>query len=93
VETAFKREQKLDVYCQVDSDFADLELAALWDDLKAGLGNLSRWNRFAVVTDLEWIGNALKVFGFLKPGQVQVFPLSQADQARAWITEIPAPTS
>jgi hypothetical protein len=93
VEAAFKREPKLDIYCQVESDFAGLELAALWDDLKVGLGNLRRWNRIAVVTDLEWIGNALKVFGFLKPGQAQVFPLSRAGQARAWITEIPAPTS
>jgi hypothetical protein len=85
VETAFKREQKLNIYCQVDSDFAGLDLGALWDDLKVGLGNLTRWERIAVVTDLEWIDNAIKVFGFLKPGQVQVFKLSEADQAREWI--------
>lgn len=93
VEAAFKREQKLDIYCQVDSDFAGVELAALWDDLKVGLGNFRRWERIAVVTDIAWIGNALNVFGFLKPGQVRVFSLSEAEQARAWITEAPASTS
>jgi hypothetical protein len=85
VEAGLKRERKLNVYCQVDSDFAGLELGAMWDDLKVGLGNLTRWERIAVVTDVQWIGNALKVFGFLKPGQVQVFPQSEADQAREWI--------
>jgi hypothetical protein len=43
VEAALKRAQKLNIYCQVDSDFAGLELGALWDDLKVGLGNLTRW--------------------------------------------------
>jgi hypothetical protein len=85
VEAALKHEQKLNVYCQVDNDFAGLDLGAMWDDLKVGLGHLRRWECIAVVTDLEWIGNALKVFGFLKPGQVQVFKLSEADQARGWI--------
>jgi hypothetical protein len=93
VEAALKREQKLNIYCQVDSDFTGLELAALWDDLKVGLGNLRRWQRIAVVTDIAWIGNALNVFGFLKPGQVRVFSLSEADQARAWIAKVTASTS
>ena len=46
-----------------------------------------------MVTDIAWIGNALNVFGFLKPGQVRVFSLSEADQARAWITAAATPTS
>jgi stage II sporulation SpoAA-like protein len=85
VEAALKRERKLNIYCQVDSDFAGLDLGALWDDLRVGLGNLRRWERIAVVTDLEWIGAAMKALGFLKPGEARVFPLSEADQARAWI--------
>jgi hypothetical protein len=93
VDAALKRGQKLNVYCQVNSDFAGLELAALWDDLKVGLGNFRRWERIAVVTDIAWIGNALNVFGFLKPGQVRVFPTGEADQARAWIVSADAPVS
>jgi hypothetical protein len=91
VEAAFKREEKLNIFCQVESDFAGLDLGALWDDLKVGLGNFRRWERIAVVTDIAWIGNALNVFGFLKPGQVRVFPVAEADQARAWIIGSDAP--
>jgi stage II sporulation SpoAA-like protein len=93
VDAALKREQKVNIYVQVDNDFSGLELGALWDDLKVGLGHLRQWERIAVVTDLEWIGNALKVFGFLKPGEVQVFPLGDADRARAWIVRSDAPAS
>jgi hypothetical protein len=85
VEAALKRVQKLNLYCQVDNDFSGLDIAAMWDDFRMGLGHLRQWGRIAVVTDLEWIGNALKVFGFLKLGQVQVFPTAEADRARAWI--------
>ena len=93
IEAALQHAQKLNIYCQVDSDFAGLELGALWDDLKVGLGNLTRWERIAVVTDLEWIGNAMKVFGFLKPGQVQVFKLAEAEQAREWISSAATSTA
>jgi hypothetical protein len=93
VEAALKRAQKLNVYCQVDNDFSGLDLGAIWDDLKVGLGHLRQWERIAVVTDIDWIGNALKVVGFLKPGQVRLFPLSEADQARAWIVSADAPVS
>src|SRR5262245_21021549 len=87
VDAALKRAQKVNIYVQVDNDFSGLELGALWDDLKVGLGNFSRWERIAVVTDIAWIANALNVFGFLKPGQVEVFPLADAGTARAWIAE------
>jgi hypothetical protein len=93
VDAALQRVQKVNIYVQVDNDFSGLELGALWDDLKVGLGHLRNWKRIAVVTDIAWIANALNVFGFLKPGQVEVFPLADADKARTWIAETTAPAS
>jgi hypothetical protein len=58
----------------------------MWEDLKVGVAHLSRWERIAVVTDVEWIRNAVRVFGFLMPAAVQVFPLSAEAAAREWIT-------
>jgi hypothetical protein len=93
VDAALQRAQKVNIYVQVDNDFSGLELGALWDDLKVGLGHLRNWERIAVVTDIAWIANALNVFGFLKPGQVEVFPLADAGKARTWIAETTAPAS
>lgn len=48
--------------------------------------HLSRWDRMAVVTDVEWIRLAMNAFRFLLPGRLRVFPVSEIDQARRWIT-------
>jgi stage II sporulation SpoAA-like protein len=47
--------------------------------------HVRHWERIALVTDIDWIGSAMKVFSFLMPGDVRLFPLSAADQAREWI--------
>ena len=58
----------------------------MWEDFKIGVEHLSRWERVAVVTDIEWIRHAANVFSFLMPGEVRVFATSDAPAARQWIT-------
>ena len=55
--------------------------------------HVQRWERIALVTDVEWIGNAMKVFGFLMPGEMRLFSLADADQARERLSGSEAPTS
>jgi hypothetical protein len=38
----------------------------------------------AVVTDVEWIKNSIKAFGFLMPRELRIFPAAAAAQAREW---------
>jgi hypothetical protein len=40
----------------------------------ANPGHLTRWERIALVSDVEWI-----------PAAMKTFPLSQAAEARTWI--------
>jgi hypothetical protein len=87
VEEAFARHPKLRfLYC-LGTDFSEFEAAAMWEDAKVGLKHLGSWDRIAVVTDVEWIGRAVKAFGFLFHGHVRVFPNGELAQARAWISE------
>ena len=58
---------------------------AMWDDFFVGVEHLSRWERVAVVTDLDWVRLATRAFGFLLPGKTQVFTLAEAGAAKAWI--------
>jgi len=46
---------------------------------------LLRWERFAVVTDVEWIKHTVHFFSFLMPGTMKLFTLADAAQARQWI--------
>ena len=45
------------------------------DDVKVGMERLTHWERTAVVTDSDWISQMTKLFAFLWPGDVRVYPL------------------
>jgi hypothetical protein len=93
VDTAFKNQQVVRLYYQLDSDFEGVSPGAMWEDFKVGMEHLRHWERVAVVTDVDWIGNSIKVFGFLMPAEVRLFSLAQANKARAWIVGSDAPAS
>ncbi|MBX7435090.1 STAS/SEC14 domain-containing protein [Mycobacterium sp. Y57] len=76
---------KVRVYYEVAAEFDGIDPGAAWEDAKLGLGHLPGWERFVVVTDVEWMQHAVKFFGFLMPGELTVFPSARAEQARAWI--------
>jgi SpoIIAA-like len=85
VNEALKSHDRLRLYYEVAADFSAIEPGAVWEDFKTGMEHLTRWERMAVVTDVDWIKHAIQFFGFVMPGELRVFPLSQAAQARAWI--------
>jgi len=85
------RHGKARLYYQVGPDFTGFDVGAMWEDFKVGIETWTRWERVAVVTDVHWIGQAVAAFTFLIPGEVRVFPLQEAAQARAWIAEASAP--
>ena len=85
VESALKGGGKLRLYYETAGDFGGIEPGAVWDDVKVGLEHLTRWERFAVVTDIEWIRHTMKFFSFLMPGEMRVFSKAEAAEARKWI--------
>lgn len=86
VETALKRQDKIRLYYETAPDFAGINPGAMWEDFRVGVEHLTRWDRFAVVTDVEWIKQTVQFFSFLMPGWLKTFPTSEAAQARAWIS-------
>jgi hypothetical protein len=85
VERAFDEHDKIRLYYETASDFAGIEPSAVWEDTKVGLSHLRRWEQFAVVTDVEWIRHTMRLFSFVFPGELRVFPTSDAEEARRWI--------
>ena len=77
------------LYYQTTSDFS-MEPDAAWEDLKVGVEHLTRWERIAVVTDVNWLRRAVRAFSFLLPGRIKVFLSSDTAAARQWITNSPA---
>lgn len=79
--------QKVRLYFRIDPDFAGVEPSALWEDLKLGMEYLLRWDRIAVVTDVEWIRQTFKAFSFVIPCAARVFRLDEVSLAKEWVIE------
>jgi len=73
------------------TDFRGLAPGAWVEDMKTGLRVWIRehaaWKRFALVTDVEWVGRATQVFAWITPGETEVFPLDRLDDAKRWAAE------
>ncbi len=67
--------------------YEDYTAAAMWEDTKLGFHDLSAWDRIAVVTDHDVLRDAIKVFGWMIPGDVRTYTLDQLEEAKGWVSE------
>lgn len=87
VEKALKAHDKIRLLYEVGPDFASYDAGAAWEDFKVGMEHYSRWERVAVITDVEWIKLAMRLFSVFLPGAMRVYPSAEAAKARLWITQ------
>jgi len=85
VEKVLKAHQKVRLYYEIGTDFEGIEPGAVWKDFKIGVEHLTRWERIAIVTDVDWIRHTMQIFDSIIPGETAVFPVSEATKARDWI--------
>jgi hypothetical protein len=83
---ALKRHDKIRLLYKTSANFTGYDPGAIWEDMKIGVEHPTRWERVAVVTEVEWIVQMMRIFSFLIPCPTKVFQSSQSTQARAWIT-------
>ena len=73
----------------VIEDLDEIEPGALWADSKLGfdLGvrHHDAWVRSAIVTDIDWMARATRLFAWMIPGEARVFGLGELEQAKAWV--------
>ena len=87
VDALFSRQGKGRFLYHLGEAFSGFEAAAMWDDTKLGLKHLAGWEKIAVVSDIEWIRAAVKIFGLAIPGQIRVFHDRELAQATRWVAE------
>jgi hypothetical protein len=82
-----ERHGAIRLLCHLGSQFDGLTPGAAWSDLTFGL---SRWNqigRMAVVTDVAWIKDAVRLFAPFFHHPVRTFANDELAQAQSWIKE------
>ncbi len=85
VQKALKDHRKIRLYYEIGTVFEGVDPGAVWKDFKVGMAHLMRWERLAVVTDVSWIRHTIQIFAFVMPGELRIFPTSEAQTARNWI--------
>jgi hypothetical protein len=68
-------------------EFDGYTLGAMWNDAKLGLRDFKAWEKIALVSDEDWVENAVKALGWMVPGEVRVFELDELDEAREWVAD------
>ncbi len=88
---AVERGDPIRVLVVIDPSFDGIEPRAVLQDLKAalnlGLAHRSAWRRVAVVSGADRVRRAVALFGWLAPGELQVFGAAELEAATAWVSE------
>jgi hypothetical protein len=70
-------------------DFDGLEPKAWLEDMKTGLGvelmNRAAWKKLAVVSGVDWIAKAMRLFAWAMPGELAVYEMDELDKAKEWV--------
>ena len=71
----------------VDRDFAGFMPAGWWADVRLGVRHWGEFGRVAVVTDLEPVATAARLFRPLFRHSVRVFPVASVEEAARWVSQ------
>lgn len=87
IERVLKSNKKIRVIYVLGPEFSGFTAGAMWDDAKIGLRHLTAYEKVAVVTDVNWVVNAMKFFSFLMPCPMKIFGNDRLQEAKTWISE------
>jgi hypothetical protein len=87
IEDRLKRNEKIRVLYQLGQDFSGFTAEAMWDDAKVGIRHLTAFEKIAVVSDVAWIIGAVKIFAFVIPCPVKIFPNEKLSEAKTWVSQ------
>lgn len=86
VEAMFSSQDKVRLLYHLGQDFSGFESAAMWDDTKLGLKHLAGWEKLALISDIEWVRWAFKIFILAIPGHVRIFHNRDFAEAKRWVS-------
>jgi hypothetical protein len=85
VKEKLTKNAKIRLLFHLGDDFENYELAAMWEDAKMGLQHYSAWEKAAIITNVGWVRNMSRFFGYMIPGKVKVFSNNELEEAKKWV--------
>ena len=87
VKTLIDKTDKLNYMLVLDTSIKHFSVGAWFQDAILGVKYLTKWNRAAIVTDVESIRTFTNIFSVLIPGEFKGFEHSQLQEAIDWVSE------
>jgi hypothetical protein len=78
---------KLNYLLVLETSLKNFTIGAWMKDAMMGIKHLSKWNRIAIVSDVESIRSFTNFFSYLMPGEFKGFEESDLDIAIDWVSE------
>ena len=78
---------KIKLFYWCGEEFKGFSAGAMWDDARFGLMHLGDFLKIAVVSDIEWVRQSVKLFAPLVRAPVPVFHNAAIEDANCWITD------
>jgi len=85
LEAALEEHDKLRFIYVLGPEFESFETSAMLDDTMFGLRHYFQFEKIAVVTDHQMWAAAMRMFGYLMPCEVRVFPVAELAEAESWV--------
>lgn len=70
----------------LDTELKNFTAGAWMEDAMVGLNNISKWHRFAIITDSEGIKVFTDIFSKLVPGEYKAYTHADYDKAVDWLS-------
>ena len=87
IENEVKKYGKVRLLYDVGSDFEKVTRGAMIEDMKVAVENFDSVEKIAVVSDVDWMVDAVEMFKHIMPGKVKAYGNKELSEAEAWISE------
>ena len=87
IDDALEKHDKIRLLYVLGAEFDGYSGGAMWEDTKLGIGHWGAWEKIALVTDKDWVDDALKFLGWMVPGEIKVYATDKLDDAKEWASE------
>ncbi len=85
LQKAHQGHHKIRFLFQFGPEFSSYTGGAMLEDAVTGILHFTHFERIAVVSDFDWITNAVNMLGFAVPGSIRVFPGDAVEDAITWL--------
>ncbi len=87
VQKLVDKTDRLNYLLVLDTSIKNFTAGAWWQDALLGIIHITKWNRAAIVSDVDAIRTFTDIFSVVIPGEFKGFKHEELQQAVAWVAE------